>query len=327
MIDIIDVPDGQIIDKPGLYRMSMAWYHSQCCAGPSVSSSGLRTVITESPYHFWMQSDLNPDRFPEKEPSDALILGRAAHALILGDEVFDDHFIYVPADAPRRPTAAQVAAFERNGKWSEAAAPGAAFWEDFDARADGRMMLTDTQVEHIRHMAEAINANPEAHQVLVSPFTEISMIWQDVTGLWVKSRPDTIPTNGADFGDLKTFSPRSKNIKRAVHQAITDHRYDMQLALAVTGAEQTMGRTASDCALVMAQVGVPYTVTPVRIDAEALYWAKVMNRHALDLIAKGLETGHWPQPVEGFLDYSLPDSITARYAELQGDGELPNVEY
>lgn len=86
--------------------MSMAWYHSQeVCDGPSVSSTGIRKAALESPHAFWKTWEGNPNRYPAKEPGDSLVLGRAAHSLILGDEVFEDHFIFVPEDAPRRPTA------------------------------------------------------------------------------------------------------------------------------------------------------------------------------------------------------------------------------
>ncbi len=319
--------DGQVAQN-GAYRMSMALYHSQrVCPGPSVSSSGIRRIVAESPWHFWSQSDLNPNRYPEKEESDALILGKAAHALVLGDEVFDEHFIYVPEGAPSRPTKAQVAAFERTGAWSEAAAAGAAFWADFDKRANGRAMLTAEQVTRIGYMAENIRRCPPAVEALTGALTEVSMIWQDEkTGVWLKSRPDVIPDNGADFGDLKTFAPRSKSIQRAVHQTITEHGYALQMALAIMGAEVVFGSGARECVLVMAQSSAPYTVTPVRLDEEALYWARVQVRHGIDIFARCIATGHWPMPVEGIMTYTLPESVLHRFGEAQIKGDLPNIE-
>lgn len=323
---ILSLIEDQKIVRPGAYRMSMDHYHTQCCEGPSISSSGLRIIQQESPWHFWMQSDINPDRYPAKEESDALILGKAAHALMLGDEDFDAQFIFVPEDAPRRPTAAQIAAFERNGEWSEAAAPGAKFWAEFDERAAGRMMLSDEQVKKIGYMAENLKRTPLAVDLLTGQNTEISMIWQDPTGVWVKSRPDVMPDNGADFADLKTISPRTKDIKRAVHQAITDHRYYMQMALAQMAAEQVFGFTAKECVLIFIQSTAPYTVTPVRLDEEALYWGRVECRKGIDQFAHGIETGEWPMPVTGILDYTLPMSLGERYSEMQFNGDLPSME-
>lgn len=329
MTEIITLADDEkITDPAGAYQMSMDLYHSQrVCPGPSISSSGLRTIFMQSPWHFWADSELNPNRYPQKETGDGLVLGRATHALVLGDEVFDEHFIYVPEDAPRRPTAPQIAAFERNGFWSDAAKDGAEFWTAFDERAKGRMMLSHEQVQKIKYMSENLAKSPPAVEALRSRMTEVSMIWQDEqTGVWLKSRPDTIPDNGADFGDLKTFAPQMKDIKRAAQRAITDYRYDMQMALAVMGAEACFGSTATNCVLVLAQTTAPYTVTPVRIDEDTLYWARVCCRQAIDTFAECLKSGHWPQPIEDIMNYTLPDSMLHRYAELQANGQLPSME-
>lgn len=327
-MDIVTIPDDGMVTRDGAYKMSMGLYHSQrVCPGPSISSSGIRTIVAESPWHFWSTWEGNPDRYEDKDESEALILGRAAHALILGDEVFDEHFIYVPGDAPRRPTSVQIAAFERTGKWSEAAAEGAAWWADFDARAKGRAELTQAQVEKIMHMSKNIAACPEAKAALVGGLTEVSMIWQDpITGVWLKSRPDVIPDNGADFGDLKTFAPKSQNIARAVHQTITDRGYALQMGLAIMGAEVVFNTTAKECLLVMSQSTRPFTVTPVRLDEEALYWARVQVRHGIDTFARCLEANHWPMPVEGILTYSLPDSALHRLGDAQINGKLPILE-
>jgi hypothetical protein len=136
------IPDDGLVTEPGAYRMSMTLYHSQCTPDVSISSTGIRAAALKSPHAFWKTSSLNPDRYPPKPESEHLILGKAAHSLILGDEVFEDTFIVLPEDAPNRPTATQVRAYERTGKWSDAAAPGAAFWREFDRMAAGRLLLT-----------------------------------------------------------------------------------------------------------------------------------------------------------------------------------------
>lgn len=326
-MNIIDIPDGQLIDAPGVYRMSMNWYHQQCCIGPSVSSSGLRKIWNESPFHFWMTSDLNEHRLPPKEESEALALGKAAHALMLGEENFDAMFAYVSNDAPRRPTKPQIAAFEKSGEWSEAAAPGAAFWADWDEKHSGKTLITMEMVDRIRRMSQSLAANPLASEVLRGAMTEVSLIWQDEqTGVWIKSRIDVIPDNGADYADLKTFAPRTKSVKRAVHQAITENSYDMQMALGGMGAREVLSMDASECVLVMLQSTEPHCCVPVRLDEDALYWGRVRCRQAINTFAECMNTGDWPQPVEGVLDYTLPGSLSERLGEMQMNGELPNQD-
>src|SRR5690606_27418958 len=145
----------------------------------------------------------------------------------------------------------QIAAFERTGAWSDAAREGAEFWAQFDAEAEGRSFLTAEQVTRIGYMAENLQALPEAREALIGDLTEISMIWQDeITGLWIKSRPDCIPSNGFDFGDLKTFSPKSPDLILSAQRSITVFGYAVQMAMAVEGAERIFGTTATRCALI-----------------------------------------------------------------------------
>lgn len=327
MVAIKTIADTEQVTEPGAYRMSMDLYHSQrVCPGPSISSTGVRAAALQSPHAFWKSFAGNPNRYPEKEPSDSLILGRAAHSLILGDEVFDNTFAFVPADAPQRPTATQIKAFERDGVWSESAAPRAEFWEAFDAKAKGKLLLPAEQVQKIQYMAENLAANPLAMEVLRSDLIEISLIWQDEkTGLWLKSRPDCIPTNGYDFGDLKTFAPKGRDLRLSAQRSITDFGYPLQMAMAAMGAENVFQSKAENCALVMCQTSEPFEVIPVIIDEDSLYWAKVLVRDGIDKIAHGIKTGDWPGVGAAPLEYAYPPSMVERLSQQQADGELPNV--
>lgn len=322
------IQDGKTVTEPGAYRCSMDHYHTQeICPGPSVSSTGIRKLAMQSPHAFWKTWNGNPHRYPKKDESPSLILGKAAHALILGDEVFDDKFIFVPDDAPPRPTTTQIKNYVRDGVWSESAEPRAAFWEKFDRRAGERLLLTSDQMENITYMAENLAANPLAVEMLRSEFIEISMIWQDpITGIWVKSRPDCLPTNNYDFADLKTFAPRGSDLILSAQRSVTDYAYAMQMALAIEGAEHTLGTTAKTCALVFIQSTEPYEVIPVEIDAESLYWARVLIRDGLDRMKHGLDTGEWPGVGVDIITYSYPPSMLDRFGTMQANGELPNME-
>lgn len=325
MFKTITAPEKVMED--GVYDVDIEYYHTQnICPGPSISSTGIRKAVLGSPLAFWKTSDLNPNRYPKREEGDSLILGKAAHALILGDEVFDKKFIYVPKDAPGRPTPQQIAAFERDGEWSDKALPRAQFWEDFDKRAKGRLLLREEQVEKIMYMSENLAANQQAVEVLTSELIEKSMIWQDpVTGLWIKARPDNLPSNGYDFGDLKTFAPKIPVLELAAQRAVTDHGYHIQMALSTIGAEFTLGTTAKRCALVFIQTTEPYEVVPLDIDEDTLYWGRCLCRKGIDLIDRGLKTGEWPGRVTDFVHYSLPPYEADRLAQQQLDGTLPSV--
>lgn len=326
-MDIVTIADGECVPGPGIYRISMAHYHSQAvCPGPSISSSGLRTIFTQSPWHFWATSEINPDRLPDKGESDALALGKGAHALMLGEEHFDEMFAYLPSDAPRKPTAQQIRAYDE-GRATETGATSVEFWNEFHTRTAGKTILTSDHVEKIKRMSESMLGNPAAVQALTGALTEVSLIWQDeATGVWLKSRVDVMPDAQFDYADLKTFAPQTKDIKRAIHRSITDYRYDMQLALGQEGSRELTGFMPEEAALIMLQSTEPYTCSVVRLDEEALYWGRCCNRAALNTFAECLESGDWPQPVPGILEYTTPPSLLHRFGEMQTAGDIPNLE-
>ena len=98
-IAVRHIKHGQKISEPGVYDMPMGWYHDDCCVGPSISSSGLRTIWQKSPLHYWYDSYMNPDRDEEddeKVEAEALRMGRAAHALLLEPHLFGQMFTTRP---------------------------------------------------------------------------------------------------------------------------------------------------------------------------------------------------------------------------------------
>jgi hypothetical protein len=58
-----------MITIPGAYSgIENADYHrnADLLPGPSISSSGLKTLLGRSPRHYWWDSPLNPDRPAER---------------------------------------------------------------------------------------------------------------------------------------------------------------------------------------------------------------------------------------------------------------------
>lgn len=317
------ITDGKIIDATGQYVMSMDWYHSQCCAGPSVSSSGLRKILNESPADFWAFSDLNDDRF-DREETDAFTFGRAAHALLLGDEDFNARFAVVPSSAPPQPLKSQIIAREE-GRVSKSAEERFAFWDGFYAANEGKTFLSQSDLEHIGHISRALAAHPIV-PLLLEGQAEQSLIWQDEkTGLWLKSRLDVLSATG-DFADLKSTS---RNSLPLIYKDIREKGYDMQLGLATMAVENVLGIPFSQevyegrSALnVFVYKTPPYHVIPVELNYDALYWGRIKCRKAIDLLADCIAKNEWPGPVEGIPTYT-PDYELAKLVEKQTSGELP----
>jgi hypothetical protein len=156
--------NGEPIDKPGLYAgIDMAAYHDQLTVEPSISSSGLRTLLGQSPAHYFVDSYLNPEREDAKE-SEALIFGRGAHHLLLGEADFAKHFVVRPEELNDKPWQGNRTDCK---DWLKAAA------------ADHLTVLLPAQIKAIRGMARSLSEHPLVQHGILNGLIEHSMVWRD----------------------------------------------------------------------------------------------------------------------------------------------------
>lgn len=297
--------EGEKITEAGFYAISLDQHHSQPCDGPSVTSGVLRAMELSTPADVWAFSKLNPDRW-EKPETAALRLGRAMAAYVEGgmDAVAEEYLI-IPKDAPRKPTAPQIAAFEKNGHWSEAAAPGAAFWAKIEA--DGRTPLSEAEITMIDNMGGVLAADPAA-AVIMGGLPEVTMAWKDDrTGLWCLARPDTINFDGS-VTDYKKMNTQGRPFNhRLVDQRITQHGYDMQLAFAAEGFEVLTDDWPGIAAIIAQVDHPPHHVILREIAEEDLRIGQFRNRRSLTRFAECLASGNWPGPGEDTAAYQRPE--------------------
>lgn len=275
------IRDGQIIKKPGVYRMSLDWYHQQCCDGPSTSSSELRKLFSDSPAHAWNESSLNPDREDKGGDTEKknFILGRAAHHLLLGEEDFHTGFVVRPDEAP-------------DGRAWHASNSSCKAWLE-EQRKKKRTVLTPENIVQIRGMAVALGANSYVRQGILEGDVELSLIYRDKkTGIWVKNRPDVIPTHSGDFADLKTTSFYGWDLDRQAR----DHRYDMQAALSKWGCKEVLDLDLVSFSFVFASVKRPHMVDILTAHPDDMAYAEKDLRTALDTLAWCLKNGNWFGP-------------------------------
>lgn len=290
-------PD-QTITEDGLYLIDIERYHSDpnLCDGPSVSSSGLRTIL-DCPAKFWAHSIYNPARRdpPEKE---TFVIGKAAHAMILEGDL-PDTFVISPYDAFRTKEAKE--------------------WRDAH-QADGFTILKADQLEQIRDMHAALAAEPMIQQGLFEGLVECSLVWRDKeTGIWLKSRPDVIP-NDDTLADAKFVADASP---RALIRDLTAFKYHMQFALGMEGMAVVLGRVIQNCAIVACEKAYPHVVTIGAIDPITLEWGARLNRLAIREFADRLKSGDWPAYEIGPVTVHLTDWEKKR---LEGMKEsLPEV--
>jgi PDDEXK-like domain of unknown function (DUF3799) len=283
---------GQIITEPGIYaNVPIDVYHgANLCDGPSISSSGLRTLFNESPAHYWAKSPYNPDREPEAD-NEAFVLGRAAHHLLLGEDDFSTLFIM-------RPEMIEGEAWQGNKKICKA-------WIETQ-KAAGRTVLTPNQINQIRGMAKSLAANTLVKVGLLNGLIEHSMVWKcKDTGIWKKARPDVIPNFSGDYADLKTTpSVQFEDVMRS----LADFGYCQQGALVCEGHAALIDKGDTTFSLAFVEKNAPYAVRISTLWHEDLARGEQQNYAAAEIFKNCMSENHWPGPADDDAQFlPLPD--------------------
>lgn len=264
------------ITADGVYRVSLDRYHNDLSLfdGPSISSSGLRTIFNQSAAHYWCTSPMNPERVIPKEEAH-FILGRAAHHLLLGEDAFSTLFIVRPE------------------KWDSWRTNDAKAWKS-DQENAGRTVLIPQQIEIIRGMAKSLSQNALVRVGLLNGEVEQSLVWKDKeTGIYCKSRPDCIPNDSGDVADLKTTTDVGYD---ELSRTIGMCGYHMQAALVGEGFKTVFKRPMTSFSLCFVEKEPPYCVRVVTLKDCDLQRGAKANRAALRIFADCLEKGVWPGP-------------------------------
>ena len=275
LLPVRKIKHGEIITEPGVYDMPMGWYHDNCCDGPSISSSGLRTIIQKSPLHYWYNSPLNPDRAEEDddEESTYMRVGKAAHTLLLEPDLFRSMFVTRP------------------GCWADWRTNAAKTWRA-EKIAEGFTVLSPAEMEQIIGIHDALKKHPLYREGLLEGDIERALIWRDSkTGVWLKARPDALPRGSTILSDVKvTTDCRDDKITRKIF----DMGYDMQLALGGIGMKRVLNRDIDEFVIVAVESKKPHGIRIAAIDHDEIYRATCLLRKALDDFAECYRTGEWP---------------------------------
>lgn len=241
---------------------------------PSLNSSAIKTLITNSPKHAWEGNPkLNP-YYVNVEKSDYDI-GSAAHTLLLEDE---RGIVEVNADSWRT-NAAKAA---RDG-----------------AREEGKVPLLPHQAEEVRAMVASARAQLKQHEI-GDPFdkpgiSEGTIIWTE-NGVLCRCRPDRIvePTsNMIDVYDYKTTSASVSpdSIVRYAEQQqwmIQNEFYSRGILAAYDSVERVRYR------FIAQETKPPYALAVIDFSPLALGMAERKVNFAMGLWHNCLATDSWP---------------------------------
>lgn len=277
--------DGKTITQPGIYvGIPLEEYHGNrnLFDGPSVSKSALKHLIPAhggSPKAFWGRWGWNPNRIAPKT-SDALDFGRALHALLLGDEVFDEKFIVRPDTYPDSKTGAAK-------PWH-----GASSWckEWLDEHSHLTVLSSD-QIEMIRRMREDASQNHLVKLGVLSGRVERTMAYQcPETGIWVKARPDVIPTGDGVFADLKSVASMEEDF---IERQLGDAGYYLQASMLRMVCRALGVPFDTFVLLYVLKDDVPDTAH-VELSVHDIDRGEKVVRWCLRTIRRCLDAGEWP---------------------------------
>lgn len=266
------------ITAPGAYPdISSEDYHrnADLLPGPSISSSGLKTLLGRSPRHYWHDSPLNPDR-PAEASKPHFNVGKAAHDMLLLSERWPECYHVLDPDFNGNATKAQA-------DWHAERAAA------IDA---GKVILKHDEAETVKAMAAALRANPFAAAALCNGQSEVTLAWQDPeTGVWLRARPDFLPNKRLIIPDVKTAADGSP---RAFSRAIANFGYHQSAALYLDGLGAVFGEKPANWLHVVLEKEAPHVVSLYELPGEDIERGRWLNRKAIRLFAKCLNEDRWP---------------------------------
>lgn len=258
-----------MIAAPGIYDLPMSIYHAQCTDGPSVSSSDLRRFL-DCPARAFAHWSGNHAAVPEGDSS-AKDFGRAAHALVLEDGTFERYFAVSPYDALTT---------------KEARA-----WRDAQEEK-GLQVLKARDLNTIQAMVDAVRAHPFAEGFRRGRSEQSLFLRDETTGLWLKSRPDKLPTSGLDW--IKDYKSCASASPEQFSAAAFRFGYHIQAALQVDLASALTGLKIQGAGFIVQEKKPPYLVEAYYLMPDQIALGRRQYRAALEGFARCLAEKHWP---------------------------------
>lgn len=260
---------------PGYYRdLSNEAYHK----GPGVSKSQLDLIHKSPALLQWCKAA------PEDEEKKAsLNLGDAVHAILLEPQRFADEYAIAP-ECDRRTKA------------------GKEQWEEFEALADSKVILSADEGRKIQLIRESVMAHPHAKWLMEAEGdAEASIYWHErTTGQLARCRPDkTIPSLGwivdvKTTGDIEKFARSVYEYRYHVQDSFYSDSYEAQFGEQPAGFVFLAISTSIDCGR--------YPVRLFVLDSEAKAAGRTAYLSDMATYAECMRTGEW----SGLETLSLP---------------------
>lgn len=288
---------------PGIYPDIPAEDYHQRELGV-VSAGVLRKLTEQTPahYRFWVSEGDEGD-------TPAKVFGRAYHDRVLLPELFAKRYVGEPSDAPQRPTDAM-----RNAKNpNESSIERVAFWNDWDARNAGKIVMPAKGFALIETMHAALMSDPEIAELFGEGDSEVTLLWNDeATGLCCKARADRWIKHARKMVDLKTTEDASK---RGFGRSVVKYGYDITHAHYSEGA-RACGEPIEQYLIVAQEKKPPYLAAVYQLDAAGESRGYELRKRGMETMAACLATNDWPGYPRGVQPLPLPDLAIENEMEI-----------
>ncbi len=291
--------------KDGVYNISSEEYHGS----EGVSRSQLM-LLDKSPYHFWYQclSGLAT----KKEATPAMIIGALFHTLLLEPEMFDEEYIVKPV-LPKLPeelrlkdVGRELFEYQKDARERQSLINKVTI-ENFNSRSEGRIILSQDQLDLAIKMAELVNKHEIVTTLLDEAKFEQSIFWTDKeTGLQFKARPDI--WSSKVVVDLKTTEDASPH--RFMSSAYS-YGYYLQAGM-IYEACQAIEKPFDMFVILAIEKKEPYVPSVFMMDEAALQFGIDQFQLYKKRLKECLDSDKWPgYPVQ---ELGLP-----RYATIDNE--------
>lgn len=247
--------------------------------GWSISSSGLRQLLRR-PAEYWWSSPYNKAAEPPVT-NQALELGKAAHMLLLGEHGFSERYVLRPETYP--------GAKGEDKPWSG----NANYCREWlkEQAALGRSVITETELSHIRKISIALQSKEAVRLGILNGRIERSIFMRD-GDIWLKARPDVIPSSSGDFVDLKTAaSVDDESLSRSIYA----NGYFVQAGLLRWIVREVLGADAfTSFTFVFVEKSPPYDVRVMQLKDSDIDRGEQLARKGVALLRECIRRNDFP---------------------------------
>lgn len=263
------------------YDVPAPIYHADPCEAPSLSSSVLRTVLSRSLRHAWLEHPRLGRKVATSAPSREMRFGSVVHAIQSGDE-------------------SEVVV----GDFKDYRTNAAKDWRD-GVTASGRTPMLGHEMTDVRPAVDALVAKAAAG-IDNSPFvpharSEVTAVWRETSGILCRARFDRLVLDPsghtADIWDWKTTSDVSPE---AIERHIINQGYHIQAAFYERGLRLAASFTGPvSFVFAFVEKEAPHAVRRVCLSEAFMSIGRMEVSRGLDLWAGAVQSGHWPERGEG----------------------------